>query len=120
MFLKTASIAVLFSCVGFSAHATCDTYPFRFELDGDTINTSSVSDNGKCTFGYRDGRSSAFDSADIIKSPSHGSLVTKSKYKFEYTAASNYKGSDAIAIKICGENHGKKGCSTLNYAITVK
>ena len=120
MFLKAASVAVLFSCVGFSAHATCVTYPFIFELNGDSINATSVSDDGKCSFGYRNGRSSAYDSADIVKSPTHGSLVNKSKYNFNYTAVPNYKGSDAMAIKICGDKLGKKGCSTLNYAITVK
>jgi hypothetical protein len=114
--LRKILIAILLSAASLSpALAACrGEGGGAFLLENDTRNMRLLI-RGSCARSMQTSALSYFTSIKVAQAPTHGTIRVQNEYSFVYTAKPGYRGPDAFAIRICGQNRGRDGCSTLTY-----
>ena len=107
-----------------AAKSECRTDRFTFSaVNGDKVTANSVSTGGaSCSYKFAPVHPDAvqFTSGSITKQPSGGTLTQVSEFTFSYQPRAGFKGSDHVAIKVCGHNSKRAGCATITYNISVE
>lgn len=60
------------------------------------------------------------EKSEIMRQPSGGKLTKDGEFVFFYRPNPNFIGKDNFVIYLCGSNLSGKGCTRLNYDVTVK
>jgi hypothetical protein len=114
--MRKILLASLLSAVSLSpALASCRSVGGgAFLMENDTLHMR-VAIRGSCGHSMRSSALSYFKSIKVAQAPTHGTLRVQNEYSYIYTAKPGYRGPDAYAVRVCGHNRGRDGCSTLTY-----
>lgn len=61
-----------------------------------------------------------FEKSEIMARPGNGKLEQTGAFTFFYAPNLNFSGKDNFVIYLCGSNLSGKGCTRINYDVTVK
>jgi hypothetical protein len=101
--------------------AECRLIPFVFQVSqNQSVSATAVSTKGSaCAMGFGAGGVSSYSSGAVVSRPSHGQAIQTSMLNFVYKPTAGFKGVDRFSVKVCGNNGGANGCSTITYDVTV-
>lgn len=58
--------------------------------------------------------------SEIMKAPDSGQLDKIGEFTFFYKPRPSFKGKDSFVVYLCGSNLSRKGCTRINYDVTVR
>ncbi len=94
--------------------AACRTESISYRMQGDTLDIRTTV-RGSCNYAWNASATGYFKSIEITGRPAHGTLQVRNAYSVAYTARPGFQGKDAFTVRVCGNNRGADGCSTLRY-----
>lgn len=103
------------------AQAECQYKPFQFFPEqNDRVTVPATVDPGAfCRHKFMEGGGYRFTQVAPEIQPRHGALGRDQDGSFIYVAQPGYAGEDTYGFKVCATKGGQKGCSRINFTVSV-
>lgn len=102
-----------------AAKAECVIDQISFNVGLNQGDSTRMRTNVPCDLSFNPYDSEALRDVQAARKPQVGTLKRLSRLRWGYYPKPGYVGPDAFALRVCGEQFGRSGCSLISYDVTV-